>query len=431
MNRPDFHYVDRGLAHEVNWLQWWMERAVRWRRVIGHWATSVPSQAPGIGGGVPLADLLFDHYFKSRWELPGFLLQVVLDTYITLDNRIGIIRGQRKENESPEGDAITEQSSELMTVHYDMPVELFENFLGKSMKYSMGLWEQGAANLEEAQEAMLTDLCRKAEIEDGHAILDIGCGFGSFAVHALQAFPKSTVHGLTLSKVQADYIRQKQAEPGHPLNTERFKLIEADFNTVEFEPVYDRVISIGVFDLRMALEKVSKVLKPGGTCFLHYIVFFQPLERMGSGPLRGGPILKHIFPRRLGAVKKMNEPEPHPLEKSELLIQVLAKLQQSEHVPLDVEFAVDVCLPERQLVEGLGQDAVGMEHQAKLGIALSESKGFPGGELDFALGAIGLQRSADESGGSTGLMGRWGGSGFGCKSHGASLFALNRYCAFP
>jgi cyclopropane-fatty-acyl-phospholipid synthase len=147
---------------------------------------------------------------------------------------------------------------------------------------------------------MLTDLCRKTEIEDGDAILDIGCGFGSFAVHALQAFPNSTVDGLTLSKVQADYIRQKQAEPGHPLNTERFKLIEADFNTIELEPVYDRVISIGVFehlaDLGMALEKVSKLVKPGGTSFLHYIVFFQPLERMVNGPLRGGPIIKHIFP---------------------------------------------------------------------------------------------------------------------------------------
>ena len=300
MNRLVFHNFNRGLPQDLNGHQGWRARALGWWRKNRNRAASMPSPAPEIGESDSLDNRLFERYLKSRWKLPGFLLQAALNTYIALDNRIGILRGQRKENESSGGDAITEKSSDLMSAHYDMPADLFENFLGKSMKYSMGLWEQGAANLDEAQEAMVNDLCRKAEIEDGDAILDLGCGFGSFAAHALQAFPKSTVHGLTMSKVQAAYIRKKQAEPGHPLNTKRFKLIEADFNTVVFGPVYDRVISIGVFEhvanLKLALEKVSKVMKPGGTCFLHYIVFFQPLERMGSGPFQGGPIIKHIFP---------------------------------------------------------------------------------------------------------------------------------------
>ena len=115
----------------------------------------------------------------------------------------------------------------------------------------------------------------------------------------------------------------------------------------------------------------------------------------------------------LGLGKQMNEPEPHRLEKSEPLIQVLAELQRREHIPLDVEFAVEVRPPERQLVERFGQDAVGMKHQAKPGVALSESKGFPGGEPDFALGAAGLQRPTEESRRSTGLLGWWKGSGFG------------------
>jgi cyclopropane-fatty-acyl-phospholipid synthase len=188
-----------------------------------------------------------------------------------------------------------------MSIHYDLPRGRFESLLGDSMKYSMGLWEQGAERLEEAEEAMLADLCHKAKIEDGHTILDIGCGFGSFASHALRAYPKSKVYGLTLSRVQAEYIRDKQAEAGHPLNTDRFYLIQDDLNTATFPIPFDRIISIGVFEhvsnLAKGLEKVRGFLKPDGACLLHYIVYFRALFSMvGEDPLQNPFIAKHIFP---------------------------------------------------------------------------------------------------------------------------------------
>lgn len=245
---------------------------------------------------------LIDKYLTSSVKIPGFLLQPLLNALISLDNLILRVFGYNTSGPGPEETKeLAEKSSELMAVHYDIPRAMFENVLGDSMKYSMGLWERGARALEEAQEAMLADLCKKADIRDGQTILDIGCGFGSFASYVLRSYPKCKVYGLTLSSVQAEYMRSKQAETGHPLNTDRFYLIQDDFNTVEFPKPFDRVVSLGLFEhvsnLGLGLERVRSFLKPGGACLLHYIVFSERFFRNTQGkPLQNPFVNKHIFP---------------------------------------------------------------------------------------------------------------------------------------
>jgi cyclopropane-fatty-acyl-phospholipid synthase len=176
---------------------------------------------------------------------------------------------------------------------------LFQNFLGRSMKYSMGLWERGATNLDEAQDAMLDDLCEKAQIHDGDTVLDIGCGFGSFAAHALRRFPKSKVVGITLSNVQYEYINEKQGEPGNALHDERFKVLKADFADCEFDVPFDRIVSIGLFEhvanLRLALEKVARFLKPKGSALLHFITYRKIIESVANVQ-REGFFGTYIFP---------------------------------------------------------------------------------------------------------------------------------------
>ncbi len=249
-----------------------------------------------------MAYWLMSKYVDSKYRIPGFVLQPLLNGWISLNHFIYEVGGlESKRDVAEETEEIAEQSSQLMSIHYDMPLALFENFLGGSMKYSMGLWERGAETLEEAQQAMLEDLCEKAEIKDGHTILDIGCGFGSFAAHALGAYPNSKVYALTLSKVQAAYIRAKQAEPGHTLHSDRFYLVEDDFNTVVFSRPFHRIVSIGLFEhvsnLALALEKVRNLMKPEGRCLLHYIVYFSPLERMTARrPMQDPFFVRNIFP---------------------------------------------------------------------------------------------------------------------------------------
>jgi cyclopropane-fatty-acyl-phospholipid synthase len=193
-----------------------------------------------------------------------------------------------------------------------MPEPLFAHMLGPTMKYSMALWDRGARTLEEAQRDMLADACDKAGVQDGDTVLDLGCGFGSLATYILEKFPRAKVTGLTLSQTQAGYIRERQAQAGHALNTPRFELVEGDFNEVDFSARFDRVLSLGVFEhisnLTAALAKVRGFLRPEGTLFLHYIVYLP--ARAGETAVRQNSFIqRNIFPG--GRVYAFNELNRH------------------------------------------------------------------------------------------------------------------------
>jgi len=194
---------------------------------------------------------------------------------------------------------IAERSADLMQVHYDKPLELFENFLGPTMKYTMALWERGATNLEEAQVAMMEDLCEKSGIQDGDTVLDIACGFGSLSAHILSRYPRCKVVALNLSKTQVDYIQAKQSEPGHPFHTDRFRIIREDFAQVELHQQFDRVFVIGLFEhirnMRAALAKIAGLLKPEGTALIHFIAYNRVIRSLGD-PTSDVFLGQYIFP---------------------------------------------------------------------------------------------------------------------------------------
>ena len=241
-----------------------------------------------------------EKYIGGRIPISAPLLQSALYLYMYWYHRLDAWHRPAAQAASAPRTSIAAKSRELIDAQYDRPRQLFENFLGPTMKYSMGLWETGAGTLEQAQAAMLDDLCEKAQIRDGQEILDVGCGFGSFAAHVLHKYRSCSVAGLNLSDVQADYMLEKGAEPGHPLHTDRFQLIRDDFNTVTLERRFDRVVSIGFFehvsDLGLALEKIAGLLKPDGKCLLHYIVFRKPFRTDIKRPTEDGFISRYIFP---------------------------------------------------------------------------------------------------------------------------------------
>ena len=246
-----------------------------------------------------IEDWFVEKYLDGKIPLPGAAVQVLLNQWLSLLNRLESAFGPITTIVPPETEEIAARSAELMEIHYDMPLAMFTNFLGKSMKYSTGLWETGARNVDEAQEAMMADLCDKADIHDGLKVLDIGCGFGSFAEHVLRRFPDAKVYGLTMSQTQADYLRAKQAESGHILHSDRFYLIQDDFNNVRFDQPFDRIISIGVFEhisnLSKALEKIRTFIAEDGICFLHYIVF-TALGGQADTPRNIPFVDRYIFP---------------------------------------------------------------------------------------------------------------------------------------
>ncbi|NIC04354.1 cyclopropane fatty acyl phospholipid synthase [Billgrantia bachuensis] len=138
--------------------------------------------------------------------------------------------------------------------HYDLGNDLFERMLDPTMCYSCGYWKE-AGTLHEAQLAKLELACRKLELRPGMHVLDIGCGWGSFAEYAARHYGVS-VTGITISREQAELARERCA--GLPVEIEL-----KDYR--ELTGCYDRIVSIGMF------EHVGH---------RNYDVYFQTVERL-------------------------------------------------------------------------------------------------------------------------------------------------------
>ena len=106
-----------------------------------------------------------------------------------------------------------ERDARAVRHHYDVSNEFFALFLDESMTYSCAIFSRGAETLEEAQREKLELVCTKLDLQEGQRVLDIGCGWGSFAIHAAEHHGVSVV-GITLSEPQAELARKRVAERG-------------------------------------------------------------------------------------------------------------------------------------------------------------------------------------------------------------------------
>ncbi len=97
--------------------------------------------------------------------------------------------------------------------HYDVSNDFFTLFLDSSMTYSCALFSRGATTLEEAQVAKRELVCTKLALREGERLLDVGCGWGSFVLHAAARHGVRAV-GITLSPNQAELARRRVAKAG-------------------------------------------------------------------------------------------------------------------------------------------------------------------------------------------------------------------------
>jgi cyclopropane-fatty-acyl-phospholipid synthase len=176
--------------------------------------------------------------------------------------------------------------------HYDLPAEFFELFLGPSMTYSCALFSRGASTLEEAQEQKLELVCTKLGLQPGERVLDIGCGWGSFAIHAAA---KHGVHvtGITLSEPQAELARRRVGERGLG---DLVDIRVADYRELDGEP-FDAIASIGMVEhvgasrIDLYASQVARLLRPGGRLLNHGIT------RLRHGDPEAGPFSeRYVFP---------------------------------------------------------------------------------------------------------------------------------------
>ncbi len=184
--------------------------------------------------------------------------------------------------------------------HYEVPTRFYQLCLGPRLKYSGALWPAGVTTLAEAEERMLALYAERAQLADGQAILELGCGWGSLSLWMAERFPNSHITGVSNSRTQKEFIDAEAARRG----LKNLRIITCDMN--RFEPPgfnrgdeapsrletrnskpetsqslltssptgeFDRVVSIEMFEhmknYQRLLANVARWLRPGGQLFVH------------------------------------------------------------------------------------------------------------------------------------------------------------------
>jgi cyclopropane-fatty-acyl-phospholipid synthase len=168
--------------------------------------------------------------------------------------------------------------------HYDVGNEFFALFLDSSMTYSCAYFAGGAQTLEEAQEAKLALVCKKLALRQGERVLDVGCGWGSFVIHAASRHGVKAV-GITLSEHQAELARERAREAGVADQVE-FRV--ADYREVSDGP-FDAIASIGMVEhvgeeqIDVYARRLERLLAPGGRLLNHGIAKLKDLDTPDEG----------------------------------------------------------------------------------------------------------------------------------------------------
>lgn len=150
--------------------------------------------------------------------------------------------------------------------HYDIGNDLYRVMLDARMTYTCGYWKN-AATLDEAQEAKLDLTCRKLGLKPGQRVLDIGCGWGSFAKFAAEKYGVSVV-GVTVSKNQVELARELCQ--GLPI-----EIRLQDYRDVHEQ--FDAIVSLGMIEhvgyknYGEYFKVVNRCLKDDGLFLLHTI----------------------------------------------------------------------------------------------------------------------------------------------------------------
>ncbi len=174
-----------------------------------------------------------------------------------------------------------------VSYHYDAGNDFFALFLDPSMTYSCAYFRSGATTLEEAQQAKLGLVCTKLGLRAGERVLDVGCGWGSFAIHAAREYGV-TVLGVTLSEQQVALGRRRVQEAGL---ADRIELRLADYRDLAqpgAEP-FDAISSIGMVEhvgeerIDLYARTLAGLLRPGGRLLNHGIAKLMDFDTPDEG----------------------------------------------------------------------------------------------------------------------------------------------------
>ena len=195
--------------------------------------------------------------------------------------------------------------------HYDLDGRLYSLFLDSDRQYSCAYFESPRDSLDDAQLAKKRHLAAKLFLEDGHRLLDIGCGWGGLALYAAEVCG-AQVTGITLSQEQLAIARQRAKERRVDGSV---TFLARDYR--EVTGIFDRIVSVGMFEhvgvnyYDAFFAKCASVLADDGIMVLHSI-------GRSSGPgYTNAWIAKYIFPG--GYIPALSEVMP-AIERAGLLV---------------------------------------------------------------------------------------------------------------
>jgi cyclopropane-fatty-acyl-phospholipid synthase len=185
-----------------------------------------------------------------------------------------------------------ERDARAVRHHYDVSNDFFSLFLDESKTYSCAIFSRGAQTLEEAQFEKRETVCRKLALKEGERVLDVGCGWGSFPIHAAKEHGARVV-GITLSPAQAEEARRRVEAAGV---ADRVEIRLMDYRDLAGER-FDAIASIGMVEhvgeaqIDVYARTLAGLLEPGGRLLNHGIA------RLRHTDPEAGPFSeRYVFP---------------------------------------------------------------------------------------------------------------------------------------
>lgn len=179
--------------------------------------------------------------------------------------------------------------------HHELPAAFFAEILGPRRKHSCCLYASASTKPAEAEEAALAETCAHADLRNGQAVLELGCGWGSLSLWMAERYPASRITSVSSSRSQGEHIERR----ARALGLANLTVVTADMNAFVAPDPYDRIVSVEMFE-HMAnwgalLRRVRDWLAPDGRLFLHVVSHAGAPYRLDS---RDGAdwIAQHFFP---------------------------------------------------------------------------------------------------------------------------------------